>query len=588
MTIDPDTIIELLYDIALDPKALDSFIDVWNDAGLDRDSARQLTLAMGHFDGTFQTHLRRADTFLNRNIALEERDDMPDVLAQFGNLAAFVIDARLRVSLRNEGAAHFFGIEENMSLALANLPADAALALPRALKRAFAGEVGVQTLVRVEREDDGQIVVFQICKLAATTSEGEMLALVVTTYYHWNDILGHVLSDVFGLTLAEQGVVRSLVEGRSAKEIATTRGTSEGTVRGQIKSILAKMNARSQSEIIRLVLSLRDVSTQGSGAPVLRIASPSLVAADWLNAEVWKPFQTLTLPDGRRMDYHDMGPVSGAPVLYTHMGYCQVRWIAPMLKLAYQLGLRVICPIRAGYGQSDNISSKADILRSTTQDTLALLDHLGIARLPYVSQGNDLIFAAAFAGEHPDKVTEIIGLSARPYLHGDLHYSGMGKWHRFFLSTAKHSPHLVHFTTKAAIAMARRYGVETIFMNMQASSAADLALVQNPDHAAVMRANGELVASKTTNAAQAYAMEISVSEAPWDHLLKATREIPTWFVIGAEDPATDLATIAAYREAYPWIEIEVMRNAGQMLIFQHYDALIPRLADAARRAREAS
>jgi DNA-binding CsgD family transcriptional regulator/pimeloyl-ACP methyl ester carboxylesterase len=412
-----------------------------------------------------------------------------------------------------------------------------------------------------------------------------MLALVVTTYYHWNDILGQVLCEVFGLTSAEQAVVRSMVEGRSAKEIATARGTSEGTVRGQIKSILAKMNARSQSEIIRLVLSLRDVSSHEQGTPTLRMASRSQVTADWLNAEVWKPFKTLTLPDGRRMDYHDMGPASGAPLLYTHMGYCQARWHAPMLKRAFQQGLRVICPIRAGYGHSDNISLKADILQSTNDDTLFLLDHLEIARLPYATQGNDLIFAAAFAARHPGKVTEIIGLSARPYLHGDLHYSGMGKWHRFFLSTAKHSPHLLHFTVKSAIAVARRHGVERMFRNMQAGSAADMALSHDADLLPVMKANGELVASKTTNAAQAYAMEIRATEAPWDHLVHATKTIRTWFVIGAEDPATDIATIAAYREAYPWIEIEVVQNAGQMLIFQHYDTLLPRLADAARRAR---
>lgn len=585
MTIDQNSIVESLYDIALDPKALEKFILAWNDAGLDRDMARQMLLDMVRFDDAFQTHLSRADAFLDRSIAQEQQDGMSDVLAQFGNLAAFVVDSEFCVSVYNAGAAHVFGVEEGTRLESATLPADATKALIKSLKKAFAGEIGIQTLVKIEREEDSQILIFQVRKLAATTPGGDMLALVVTTYYHWNDILGQVLCEVFGLTPAEQGVVRAMVEGRSAKEIATARGTSEGTVRGQIKSILAKMNARSQSEIIRLVLSLRDVSSHAQGTPTLRMASRSQVTADWLNAEVWKPFKTLTLPDGRRMDYHDMGPASGAPVLYTHMGYCQVRWHAPMLKLLFQLGLRVICPIRAGYGHSDNIPLKADILQSTNDDTLFLLDHLEIARLPYTSQGNDLIFAAALAAEHPQMVSEIIGISARPYLHGDLHYSGMGKWHRFFLSTAKHSPHLLYFTVKSAVAIARRHGVETMFGNIQAGSAADMALFHDAELRAVMKANGELVASKTTNAAQAYVMEIRATEAPWDHLVHATKTIPTWFVIGAEDPATDVATIAAYRDAYPWIEIEVMQNAGQMLIFQRYDTLLPRLADAARRAR---
>lgn len=95
---------------------------------------------------------------------------------------------------------------------------------------------------------------------------GAKHALVVTTRYHWQTALGQTLEEVFGLTSAEQGVVRALVEVLDVKSISTERGTSASTVRGQIKSILAKMNARTQSEVIRLVMSLRDVS---QGAPHL-------------------------------------------------------------------------------------------------------------------------------------------------------------------------------------------------------------------------------------------------------------------------------------------------------------------------------
>jgi DNA-binding CsgD family transcriptional regulator len=237
----------------------------------------------------------------------------------------------------------------------------------------------------------------QIRKLTDLAHPDVRHALVVSTQYHWQAALGQTLEEVFQLTTAEQGIVRSLVEGLDSKTIAADRGTSEGTVRSQIKSILSKMNARSQSEVIRLVLSLRDVSQPVSATP-LSLPSPQVsFTAGWLESEVWKPFKTIILPDGRRMDYHDMGPAQGAPVLFSHMGYALVRWHKPMLKLAVQHGLRVIVPIRAGYGQSDNLSLKADVLQATRDDTRFLLNHLGISRLPYVTQGNDLIFAADFA-----------------------------------------------------------------------------------------------------------------------------------------------------------------------------------------------
>ncbi|WP_186766388.1 hypothetical protein [Falsiphaeobacter marinintestinus] len=44
--------------------------------------------------------------------------------------------------------------------------------------------------------------------------------------------------------------------------------------------------------------------------------------------------------------------------------------------------------------------------------------------------------------------------------------------------------------------------------------------------------------------AQAYAMEILATEAQWSHVPIKCAGIKTWFVDGAEDPATDVATIA--------------------------------------------
>jgi pimeloyl-ACP methyl ester carboxylesterase len=264
------------------------------------------------------------------------------------------------------------------------------------------------------------------------------------------------------------------------------------------------------------------------------------------------------------------------------MGYGLARWHEPMIKLAFTQGLRIICPIRAGYGLSENIDPKADVLKSTREDTLQLLDNLGIDRLPYLTQGNDLIFAADLAVHHPEKVSEIIGLCARPCLPGDRHYANMGKWHRFFLSTAKHAPHLLKFTTRAGVVMARRVGAVEMFRQLNGRSPADTALLEDDALLPVLKANAQLIVGKSTNVAQAYAHEILATEADWTNLMEKCVDRKIWCVNGGQDPATDIATIAEYREAYPWIDIEVIPDAGQMLIYQHYEYLIPRIAKAAR------
>ncbi|MGJ8610854.1 MAG: LuxR C-terminal-related transcriptional regulator, partial [Octadecabacter sp.] len=581
---DADGIVDQLYDIALEPEALDAFIDAWVAGGLDSRSAREAIDRIDKFDQEFQTHLNRADTFLARRGDGDTQPDIGATLAPFESLAAFIISKDLTVVACNDGAKLAFLAEIGTSLDALQLPPDAKTVLTDGPTDIFAKDGGTLRLLHLDTPTKTGPALFQIRKITGGRHKEANVALVISTRYHWQGVIGKILEKVFRLTHAEQGVVRGLVEGMDAKTIATDRGTSEGTVRGQIKSLMSKMNARTQSEVIRLVLSLRDFSDGANVSAALETAPPLHATDNWIKSEVWKPFNTLILPGGRKMDYHEMGPVTGRPVLYSHMGYCQARWHDRMIKLAYRHSLRVICPIRAGYGQSDNLSPKANVLDATRNDTLFLLAHLGIKRLPYLTQGNDLIFAVDLATKNSDVVSEIIGLAARPNLPGDRHYSGMGKWHRFFLSTAKHAPHLLRFTAKAAVSMAKRIGVAEMFRQMNKGSPSDMALLLDAGMSQVLVANAELIAGQTTDVSQAFAMELMETEADWSDLMIRAKATKTWFVNGTEDPATDIATISEFRETYPWINIEVFPNAGQLLLFQHYETLIPRIAEAARNA----
>ncbi|MDB5432934.1 MAG: helix-turn-helix transcriptional regulator [Caulobacter sp.] len=60
------------------------------------------------------------------------------------------------------------------------------------------------------------------------------------------------LRSVYGLTDAEAAITSRLIEGQSVKQIADTRGTSEQTVRTQIKLILEKTQSTRQVDLLRL------------------------------------------------------------------------------------------------------------------------------------------------------------------------------------------------------------------------------------------------------------------------------------------------------------------------------------------------
>lgn len=86
----------------------------------------------------------------------------------------------------------------------------------------------------------------------------------------------------------------------------------------------------------------------------------------------------LWLADGRRLTWIEFGDPKGQPVVYMHLDYGLIRWPASAERHAAARKLRVIVPIRAGYGTTDLHLRAADHLGAVTQDYIAVLDHLAV------------------------------------------------------------------------------------------------------------------------------------------------------------------------------------------------------------------
>jgi DNA-binding CsgD family transcriptional regulator len=95
-------------------------------------------------------------------------------------------------------------------------------------------------------------------RLAGDTSATHILVLVKETS-HQAPISAQAMGQLWSCTTAEAEVAALLVADRSAEEIATLRGVRIGTVRNQIKSLLAKTGARRQSQLVRLLLGISPI-----------------------------------------------------------------------------------------------------------------------------------------------------------------------------------------------------------------------------------------------------------------------------------------------------------------------------------------
>jgi DNA-binding CsgD family transcriptional regulator/pimeloyl-ACP methyl ester carboxylesterase len=578
LEIDRDLIVDRIYQIAVEPSSLEDFIDFWHDSELATQFNDTEGRNPGEFDESYKAHLERAQTILQHSETA--RPDMKEYLQPYENLAAFVVSRSLHIEASNQGALSAFGVKPGDSLDQLGFPLEIRNALIRATQDALGNSKNSERLLKAEMATKSGTMLFRIMRIPKMFENGHA-ALIVSTSFYWRETIATLLGNVFHLTEAEQNVVRLLVEGMNTKSIAAARDTGEGTVRGQIKSIIGKMNVRSQTDIVRLVMTLGEFPKSAVGEEdAVELAVPGL-SNNWLEGEVWKPFKSITVQDGRTLTYHDMGPVTGNPVLFSHTGSCMARWPASMIRLAFELNLRIICPMRAGYVQSDSLDLNADPFDAACNDSVFLLKSLEISRLPYAVQGSDFPFAVDLISKHPELVSELIGIGGRSCLPGGLNVDGAGRWQRFFVSMAQNAPHMVQFASKAVMAMSRRIGPEAMLRQLCKDSPSDLALLDTEEMKQILVANISLMAEKSTNSARAFAMEYTAFQVDWSDCMMATQNMPVQIFLAEEDPTVELGLIPKLREAYPWIEIEVLHKAGLALIYGKPEKIIPLMAQAA-------
>jgi pimeloyl-ACP methyl ester carboxylesterase len=125
-----------------------------------------------------------------------------------------------------------------------------------------------------------------------------------------------------------------------------------------------------------------------------------------------EPFATLTLKDGRKLGYLDVGPGDGPAVFHFH-GHGSSRLEALALAdAAMKTGMRVIAFDRPGIGRSD--PKTGDRLLDWPRDVAEAADQLGIARFAVQGMSAGGPYALACAHALPERVVACSLVSAVP------------------------------------------------------------------------------------------------------------------------------------------------------------------------------
>lgn len=563
-------IVDRLYDVAVDPIRLEELVEVWEGRlGPLRTEHHEAEGTL--IDPELEAHVERASVFLDRYEATTRARIHKTVVESIPRSAAFLCDGSAQIVARNRPAAIAFALREEAPLS--DLPFDEAdvETLRAAIRKVVSGKAERLIILRIRSTLTGSPVIVRVGP-AAGPDTGP-LALVMSTELVWPEGFDETVQEAFGLTLAEVEIVRAITLGQPVKNIAETRGRSTETVRTQLRSILSKTETHSQTELIRIVLGLMDVMELRDGGPSGQAAQSGGLRP--------LPFRWMQR-GGRRLDWIEFGDPAGLAVVFTHLDYGLIRWPAPAERAAERQGLRVIVPVRAGYGQSDLLPAGADHLEGVTDDHLALLDHLGIARCIILTQGADMRFAMNIACRRPALVAGIIGCSAQLPLRTVAQYDRMDKWQRFILANARYAPKILPFLVQAGFSLARRLGKEKFFTQVNGGSPADMAAFARPEVREAILTGSEVTMGADVSAHRAFSAECIGSERDWSHVVRACR-VPVVMLVADQDPQTPVETIRELAADFPHIEMRFVTGAGQLLFFAHWPMVLDLVGELAGR-----
>ncbi|NDV01703.1 LuxR C-terminal-related transcriptional regulator [Pseudoroseicyclus tamaricis] len=562
-----EEVIDGIYETAMDPSRYEELLDRWQNLLL----RRQMRGDGEDLPGV-APHVMRAGQTLDRVMEAEAKS-AGALLTTIHHNAAFVIDETLVVTAANRASAASLGLAVGARLSdLGRLVAEPE-PLIAAARQALRRNDATPHILRLHGSRTGKTVLVSFRRYAGPSGTPELLA--VTSELAWPPAFGEVVRATFDLTVAETEVMRALSEGSSLADIASARGRSVATVRAQLKSVMSKTETSSQADLIRLTLSMLEIARfSDPGSVALQGDAPAHSADGGL---VPRPIQRMSLPDGRLMEYLILGDPKGRPCLYMPIDFGLTRWPASAEAEASRAGIRIIVPIRAGYGQSSALPEGVDVLRQLADDHVALLDRLGAPRLPIIAMGDDSLLAFAIHTAAPERVSAIICCAGVLPLTGPEQFDRMGRWHRFVIAGARTTPHLLPFMVQAGAALARRIGKSGFLESVYRQSAADRATFQVPEVLEAITVGSEVALSKTHVADKAFTRElIAKVNFDWQEDVAFTRgRLPVHFLSGLQDPQVPSETLEEHQQSYPWIDFRIFPDAGQLLFFLKWREVLP-------------
>lgn len=556
-----EQVIAAIYEIVLRPDHYERVVSVWDDhlSDLLRDmgdfsnAGEQPLAAELQVDPELQDHFRRAHVILEQ---LGRKAPQSELERCINGAPGFVlltgVDGRVRAA--GQAARQLLDNPRDLGALRAHLPVPSAQMLDGLLEAAREGTDQAQAVVLSTDMRPRHLIARM-----APCDEGSAQIMIESLDYQWTPTAERMLVSSFGLSPAEVEIVRNLMEGHSLREIAERSHRSEHTVRNQAKSVLAKTGAPGQADLIRLVAFLIERGNQlrTNGHP----------GAVDLNDEV------LEMRTGLKMQLYQCGDPKGRPAIYLHG---MMDGLAPLQYLKDRLhrrGLRILAPVRPGYGRSEPVADPHAALRAMSDHVGELMDRFDIRRAAVLGHMAGVVQGHTICAGGDPRVRGMVAVAGSgPLLRRD-QFHGMARRQRVMGYTARWTPSLLPFFVRAAISLIDSEEVQTFMDALYPPGTHERDVVARLNLAELMHAGYRFAAQAGT---EGFVSDARVMVSDWVSPLSKQAK-PVIHLHGALDPVVPVGVAEEFAGTRPNVTFRVLADVGQFLIYERPDVVLDAL-----------
>lgn len=388
--------------------------------------------------------------------------------------------------------------------------------------------------------------------------------LVSAVTWSWPPALLEEVRRLFGLTEREAAILTDMMSGQGAQQIAQRDGRALGTVRQQIKAVLAKLEVTSQAQALALVAS--------TALSWHRLGASSLSGSH-------EDFQVLTLTHGnRRIGVRGFGLPGGRPVLLVHGALFGVGDLAVERAAASQAGLWVLAAEKPGYGRTT--PADGDGVETMVDDMLALFDHAGIERSVVLAHDVGTIAAFRLARRAPQRVTAILAAPASPPMLSWSQTEDMPSSHRIHAWAAQRVPRLMNMMITLGVSQIQRQGVSIMPDLFFGGCEFDRLAWTISDNADALRPIFRLMAAQN---AHGFRQDMLLTNLDWSRWALGL-DVPVRLFHGGRSRTVAAGAVHRFAASLPNADVVTIEDGGHTLPLTHSDLIFAQVIELDRRS----